>query len=196
MARKSAAERKADIVAALLLLADRIGPDRLTTTDIAREVGVTQAAVFRHFPTKAALWTSAAEGIAARLESGWQAAIAANPRPRDRLRALLEVHLSLNETCPAMPAILNSRELAADDVALRARFGGILTQFRAHLGEALAAMARDGALAADLDLAEAVDLLAALVLGLTLRWGQSPRDTSLGDHGMRLIDRQLALFAR
>ena len=124
MARKSAAERKADIVAALLLLADRIGPDRLTTTDIAREVGVTQAAVFRHFPTKAALWTSAAEGIAALLESGWQAAIAANPRPRDRLRALLAVHLSLNETCPAMPAILNSRELAADDAALRARFCG------------------------------------------------------------------------
>ena len=50
--RKSAEDRKTEIIEALLGLADRIGPDRLTTNDIAREVGVTQAAIFRHFPTK------------------------------------------------------------------------------------------------------------------------------------------------
>ncbi|MCC0080401.1 MAG: TetR family transcriptional regulator [Rhodobacter sp.] len=196
MPRKSAADRKADIVGALLVLADRIGPDRLTTTDIAREVGVTQAAIFRHFPTKADLWAAAAEAVAARIEAGWQTAIAANPRPRDRLRALLAVHLGLNETCPAMPAILHSRELAADHAGLRDRFTGIATQFRAHLLEALQATASEGALSPDLDLPEAADLLAALVQGLTLRWGESPRRTSLQADGLRLIDRQLSLFAR
>ena len=49
--RKPAEDRKAEIVATLLALADQIGPDRLTTNDIAREVGLTQAAIFRHFPT-------------------------------------------------------------------------------------------------------------------------------------------------
>ena len=56
--RKPAEDRKTDIVEALLRLADQIGPDRLTTNDIAREVGVTQAAIFRHFPTKAELWSA------------------------------------------------------------------------------------------------------------------------------------------
>ena len=76
--RMPAEDRKAEIVAALLHLADRIGPDRLTTTDIARAVGVTQAAIFRHFPTKADLWTTVGEVIAGRLEAAWQDALAAN----------------------------------------------------------------------------------------------------------------------
>jgi len=53
--RKSAELRKAEIVATVLDLADRIGPDRVTTGAVASQIGVTQAALFRHFPTKAAL---------------------------------------------------------------------------------------------------------------------------------------------
>ena len=34
--RKTAEDRKADIIAALLGIADQIGPDRLTTNDVAR----------------------------------------------------------------------------------------------------------------------------------------------------------------
>ena len=53
--RKTSDLRKAEIVATILGLADRIGPDRVTTGAVAIEVGVTQAAIFRHFPTKAAM---------------------------------------------------------------------------------------------------------------------------------------------
>ena len=65
--RKPAEDRKAEMIEALLVIADRIGPDRLTTNDIARAVGVTQAAIFRHFPTKAELWSATGEVIAERL---------------------------------------------------------------------------------------------------------------------------------
>lgn len=51
--RKSAELRKTQIVTTILDLADKIGPDRVTTGAIAAEVGVTQAAIFRHFPSKA-----------------------------------------------------------------------------------------------------------------------------------------------
>ena len=54
--RKSAEDRKAEIVAAVLRLADEIGPDRLTTNDVARAVDLSQPAIFRHFSTKADLW--------------------------------------------------------------------------------------------------------------------------------------------
>jgi len=42
--RKTSDLRKAEIVATILGLADRIGPDRVTTVAVAAEVGVTQAA--------------------------------------------------------------------------------------------------------------------------------------------------------
>ena len=58
--RKSAQERKAEILATALRLADELGPDRLTTAAIAEAVGLTQPGIFRHFPTKQALWQAVA----------------------------------------------------------------------------------------------------------------------------------------
>lgn len=79
----------------------RIGPDRLPTNDIAREVGVTQAAAFRHFPTKSALCSAVGEIIAARLRARWSEAFATSTRPESRLRALMAAQLRQMETCPA-----------------------------------------------------------------------------------------------
>lgn len=52
-----------------LRLADEIGPDRLSTSVVARTVGLSQPAIFRHFPTKGALWLAVAEDIAVRLRN-------------------------------------------------------------------------------------------------------------------------------
>ncbi|PTE12915.1 TetR/AcrR family transcriptional regulator, partial [Phaeovulum veldkampii] len=131
--RKSAEDRKTEIVAAVLDLADRIGPDRLTTNDIAQEVGVTQAAIFRHFPTKAELWTAVGDAIADRLECAWRHAVNSSESPQARLKALIAAQLQQIEQTPALPAILHSRELNVDNAALRDRFRGVLMQYQAHL---------------------------------------------------------------
>ena len=80
--RQSAEERKTQIVAEVLRLADEIGPDRLSTTDVARAIGLSQPAIFRHFPTKGALWLAVAEDIANRLQGSWAEAEAGTFRRR------------------------------------------------------------------------------------------------------------------
>ena len=62
--RKTAEDRKAELVEVTLRLADKVGPDRLSTEAIAAAVGVTQAAIFRHFPKKQDLWEAVAARIA------------------------------------------------------------------------------------------------------------------------------------
>lgn len=44
--RKPAEERKAEIVETTIRLAADIGPDRLTTDRLAKEIGISQAAIF------------------------------------------------------------------------------------------------------------------------------------------------------
>lgn len=193
--RKPAEDRKADIVEALLRLADRIGPDRLTTNDIAREVGVTQAAIFRHFPTKAELWTSVGEVIAERLHRAWDQALAGRGAPKDRLRGLIAAQLRQIEACPALPAILHSRELNVDNAFLRDRFRGLLAQYQAHLVACLEDMGRDGSTGADIEAQDAAILLTSLVQGIAIRWGLGARGFSLETEGMRLLDLQLSLLA-
>ena len=52
-------ERQAAIVTAALELARETSPALITTSDIAAGVGVTQGALFKHFPTKDAIWLAA-----------------------------------------------------------------------------------------------------------------------------------------
>ena len=193
--RKPAEDRKADIVEALLRLADQIGPDRLTTNDIAREVGVTQAAIFRHFPTKAELWSAVGEVITARLAEAWQQALAANTTPKDRLRALIAAQLRQIETTPALPAILHSRELNVDNAILREKFRGLLMQYQAHLVANLEGMIADGSITPDVKPQDAAALLTSLVQGIAIRWSLGSRGFALQPEGLRLLDVQLVLFA-
>ena len=193
--RKPAEDRKADIVEALLRLADRIGPDRLTTNDIAREVGVTQAAIFRHFPTKADLWSAVGEVIAERLHEAWTQAMTENETPAARLRALIAAQFRQIEARPAMPAILHSRELNVDNANLRESVRGILMQYQAHLVSNLEGMVADGSISDEITSQDAAVLLTSLVQGLAIRWSLGSRSFALEPEGMRLLDVQLALFA-
>lgn len=193
--RKPAEDRKTEIIEALLDLADRIGPDRLTTNDIARAVGVTQAAIFRHFPTKAELWSAAGQVIADRLHSAWAAALVLHDAPQDRLRALIAAQLRQIETCPALPAILHSRELNVDNADLRERFRGLLAGYQGHLVASLEGMIANGSMAPHVRPADAAVLLTSLVQGIAIRWSLGSRGFALQAEGLRLLDIQLALFA-
>ena len=194
--RKSAEDRKTEIIAAVLDLADRIGPDRLTTNDVAQEVGVTQAAIFRHFPTKAELWTAVGDAIADRLEAAWKQAVDSNESPQSRLRALIAAQLQQIGETPALPAILHSRELNVDNAALRDRFRGVLMQYQAHLVANLHAMAQAGMMGAGVQPKDAAVLLTSLVQGIAIRWSLGSRSFDIVPEGMRLLEVQLVLFAR
>ncbi|MBX3615480.1 MAG: TetR/AcrR family transcriptional regulator, partial [Burkholderiaceae bacterium] len=56
--RLSSAERRREIVLAVIELASEAGPEGVTTQAIADRVGVTHGALFRHFPDKGAIWAA------------------------------------------------------------------------------------------------------------------------------------------
>lgn len=56
--RRSSELRQQEIVEAVLALVVERGVEGVTTTLIAERLGLTQGAVFRHFPNKEAIWTA------------------------------------------------------------------------------------------------------------------------------------------
>ena len=193
-ARKSADSRKAEIVTAMLRLADELGPDRLTTLAVAKAVGLTQPGIFRHFPTKQDLWLAVAAQIAANMTEAWEAVLAAKAAPQDRVAALIQVQLRQIAENPAIPAILHSRELHTENAPLRAQFVGLMTRFQTLLVEALNEGLASGAFRADLVPRDAAVLLISLVQGLAIRWSLGQRAFSLEAEGGRLLACQIALF--
>lgn len=194
LTRKPADERKTEIVAAMLRLADELGPDRLTTQSVADAVGLSQPAIFRHFSTKRDLWLAVAELIAERLTAAWADVLAASDDPAQRIEGLILVQLRQIETMPAIPAILFSRELQAENDDLRRAVQALMTELVAALGRELARGRAAGDFVRDLPTEQGAFLLVSLVQGLAIRWSLGQRGFSLVEEGRRLLETQLRLF--
>lgn len=192
--RQSAKHRKAQIVAEVLRLADEIGPDRLSTTDVARAVGLSQPAIFRHFPTKSDLWLAVAEDIAQQLTAAWDRAEAGAQDPDARLKALISAQLTTIATTPALPSILFSRELQVDNPPLRDVFRRLLGLFQARLVAAITEQQTRHRLTCALPAEDVAILLTSLVQGVAIRWALGVRGFSVVDEGLRLFDLQMALL--
>ncbi len=194
--RKTADVRKQEIVETTLRLADKIGPDRLTTEMIAREVGLSQPGIFRHFPKKENIWEAVALVLSERLEEVWKGAESQKDTPPlERLQELVRRHLHLIETTPALPSILFSREMHLENAALRDAFFGTMKRFHKHLCKLLEEARDNGELRPDLPIDDAAYLIVGILQSLALRWSLSGRSMNIVRTGMRLLDLQFSGFA-
>jgi AcrR family transcriptional regulator len=192
--RKSAELRKAQIVAVILDLADRIGPDRVTTGAVAGEVGVTQAAIFRHFPTKAEMWVAVADHVAGLMTTAWAEALKDAKPPAERLKALVGAQLDQITAHPAMPMLLFSRELNVENAALRAAFRDRLATLHRLLMHEVIEGQRENTFSGDVAPEDVAVLLTSVIQGVAIRWSLGARDFVLRDEGMRLLAVQLRLL--
>ncbi len=189
--RKSAEARKAEIIDATLRLADKLGPDRLTTETIANAVGLTQPGVFRHFPKKQDLWEAVAARVGAMMEARWKKAERGDTSAMNKIRALIIAQLRLIQSTPAIPAILFSRELHTKNKGLRTAFFGLMSRFHKLVSSLVTQACAMGELRDDIDPDDAAFLIIGLVQGLAVRWSISGRSFDLREEGSRLLELQL-----
>lgn len=194
MLRKTAEERRSEIVSAALRLSDAMGPDRLTTEAIAAEIGLSQPAIFRHFRTKQAIWQAVAETVADRMTAAWGSARGRPSGPVERVSDLVGAQLRLIEATPAIPAILFSRELHVENEALRARFLDLMRRLHRTIAGEVRRALEDGEMRDDLDPDDIAFLLIGLVQGLAVRWSLNRKGFALEAEGARLLAVQLALL--
>src|SRR5512139_2626330 len=87
-------ERRQEIVATVLALARDRGPDAITTQAIAQRMGLTQGAVFRHFPDKEAIWLAVFAWVRESLGAGLTAAIERAGTPVRRIERAFAAHVA------------------------------------------------------------------------------------------------------
>ena len=91
--RLNSDERQREIVAAVLLLARERGPEAITAQAIADRIGVTQGAIFRHFPDKAAIWMAVFAWVRESLATVLATAIAKPRSPLAKIEAAFFAHV-------------------------------------------------------------------------------------------------------
>ena len=102
----SAQERRAATVEAVVELAAEQNPSDITTTAIAQRMGLTQGALFRHFPTKDAILESVMDWVAERLLARVDKAAASAASPMAALEAVFMAHIDFVAEHPGVPRML------------------------------------------------------------------------------------------
>ncbi|WP_212524095.1 TetR/AcrR family transcriptional regulator [Actibacterium sp. MT2.3-13A] len=192
--RKSAEERRAQIIEVTLDLLSQVGVERLSTALVAERVGVTQAALFRYFPTKNELWEAVLSEIERRAREVWDRAQETGSTPSDRIRRILEAQLQLIAETPAIPVLIFSTGKFAAEDAIRPIHMRIMAEIRGRLLEETEAARRCGELPNAPAAADCVFLLMPLLQGTVLRWALSGRGFDLVEEGNRLVRLQLHLL--
>lgn len=200
--RKSAGERKEQIVDAAIRLAGEIGPDRITTEILAKEVGISQPGIFRHFPTKGDIWWAVAQrigGLMRRQVGGLmqkKAGLAEGEEsgPAEKLHKQVIGQLRFIETTPAIPAILFSRELHVENEKMRCFFAGLIASRQRKFSTLIAMEIAEGQFRKTLNPDDAAYLILALIQGLAMRWSLNAREFDLVVEGRRLLDLLLDSF--
>jgi AcrR family transcriptional regulator len=99
-------ERRAATVEAVINLAAEQNPSDITTTAIAQRMGLTQGALFRHFPTKDAILEAVMTWVAERLLSRVDRAAQTVTSPRAALEAVFMAHIDFVSEHPGVPRML------------------------------------------------------------------------------------------
>ena len=192
--RKPAAERKKEIVETAIRLAADCGPDRLTTERLAKEIGISQPAIFRHFPTKSDIWEAVGQRICDLM--GQSGENIQSTGPTDQLRKMVTRQLSFIQSTPAVPAILFSRELHSENEKLRAFFVMLMAKRQNKLAALIAKGIEAGEFDKNVNPDDAAYLVLALIQGLAMRWSLNNQNFDFVDEGGKMLDVLISGIAR
>jgi AcrR family transcriptional regulator len=193
--RKSARDRKDEIVQTALDLAFKVGPDRVTTGMIAAHIGLTQPAIYKHFPRKDDLWRSVTTTLSAQIANNISTARHRAKTPVDHLRLLVMGHLKLVHATPALPEIMVARDPKGVRKLIRMEIRSVMTGFFDELTRAVKDAQRDGSLRQDLEAQDLATLIFGVIQSLVLRMLITRDTKTLQDDAERLLNLQLSAFS-
>ena len=161
--------RQTALVAAALALAAERSPASVTTADLAKAVGLTQGAVFRHFESKEAIWLAVIDFAHQDLLARLHTAATAQTLPLAALRGVFMAHVDFVVEQPGVPRVIFQELQHPEDTPLKARVRGLMQAYRALLAGLLERAQAAGQLAPGTDLKAAAVLFIGSVQGLVMQ---------------------------
>ena len=167
--RIPAAERRAVTVEAVLSLAGDQNPSDITTAAIAQRMNVTQGALFRHFPSKDAIWEAVMEWVAERLLARIDDAARGIESPLASMEAMFMSHVAFAAEHPGMPRMVFSELQRAEQTPAKRVVQALLQRYGKRLHGLIEKGKATGELSAALDVEAAATLFIGTIQGLVMQ---------------------------
>ena len=133
--RKS--QRRQQILEALAQMLEAHPGNRITTAGLARQVGVSEAALYRHFPSKSKMFEGLIEFIEDTLFSRINIILGEEQTASMRCEKMLMLLLVFAERNPGLTRILTGDALAGETERLRVRVAQLFDRFETQLKQVI-----------------------------------------------------------
>ena len=162
-------ERRAVTIEAVIALAGTQNPSDITTAAIAKHMNLTQGALFRHFPTKDALWQSVMEWVAVRLLARLDAAAQGIASPLGAMHAMFIGHIAFVLEHPGVPRMLFGQLQTTESTAAKRMAQTLLQGYAERLRARIDAGKVLGEIAPEIQTQAAAALFIGTIQGLVMQ---------------------------
>ena len=162
-------ERRAEAVEAVIKLAESANPEEITTSAIAARMKLTQGALFRHFPTKDAIWQGVMEWVSDRLLARIDRLAGAESDPLAALEAMFLGHVDFIAEHPGVPRMMAGQLQNAGETPAKRMARALVENYGNRLRRILVAARAEGLVPPGLDIEAAAALFLGMVQGLVMQ---------------------------
>jgi AcrR family transcriptional regulator len=162
-------ERRAVTIEAVVSLSAEQNPSEITTTTIAKRMGVTQGSLFKHFPTKEAILQAVMEWVAEHLLSRIDDAAHSASSPVAALEAMFTAHIQFVVDHPGVPRMLFGELQRAEPTAPKRMVQTLIRRYGERLHRVIEQGKQSGELSATLDNEAAATLFIGTIQGLVMQ---------------------------
>lgn len=135
--REQKSSRRQHILQCLAHMLEKEPGGRITTAALAREVGVSEAALYRHFPSKAKMFEGLLDFAEETLFSRVNMIMAEQPDASARIEKCLLLLMGFAERNPGITRLLTGDALTGENERLRQRANQLLDKFEMQLRQIL-----------------------------------------------------------
>lgn len=162
-------ERRAATVESVVALAASCNPSDITTAAIAEHMQVTQGALFRHFPSKDAIWEATMGWVAERLLSRIDRAAKGIASPLAAMEAMFMSHVEFVVAHPGVPRMMFGELQRAELTPTKRMAQTLIQRYGERLHGLMAQAKACGELPPELDNEAAATLFIGTIQGLVMQ---------------------------
>ena len=172
--RPKPGERRVQILQTLAAMLEQPGAERITTAALAAKLEVSEAALYRHFASKAQMFEGLIEFIESSIFTLVNQLVEREPQPALQARKIVAVLLQFGEKNPGMVRVMVGDALVFEHERLNARMNQFFDRVESQLRQSLRAAAEAaGSPTPTVDAQALASALTSFAIGRLQRYARS-----------------------
>jgi TetR/AcrR family transcriptional regulator len=189
--RPKPGERRIQILQTLATMLEQPGADRITTAALAARLDVSEAALYRHFASKAQMFEGLIEFIEQSVFTLVNQIVEREPQGAAQAQKIVAVVLQFGETNPGMTRVMAGDALVFENERLLVRMNHFFDRVESQLRQSLRSAADEGgSITPTVDATAMASVLTSFIIGRLQRYARSNFKRLPTEHldvGLRLL---------